>query len=46
MKRALITATLLLVFFGVAIGGIAWSVHNYRECRRFGHSWLYCEAQR
>ena len=26
--------------------GVAWKVHNYRECRAFGHSFLYCVVQK
>jgi hypothetical protein len=32
----------LIVLFMVAAGGFYLSWRNFRECRAFGHSWVYC----
>jgi hypothetical protein len=40
-SRVHIIALVGLIFF-IVLGGLTWRLANYRECRAFGHSVMYC----
>jgi hypothetical protein len=42
MNRNLGPVLALVILLLVAAGGFGLGVRNFRECRAFGHSWLYC----